>query len=317
MITETRDERGLMTASVIVVSFNTKELTLNCLESIHRETSDLPFELIVVDNDSSDGSAEAIREAFPAIQLHALDQNLGFAAANNLAGRHARGRFLVLLNPDTVVRGRAIERIVRYAIDSPESGIVGGRTIFADGSLNPTSCWAAPSLWSLFCQASCLRTLLPQTALFDPESMGKWARDSEREVDVVSGCFLLIPKSLWDELEGFDESYFMYGEDLDLNLRAKRLGYTSRITPEATVVHFGGASEPVKEDKLVRLLTAERRIIRTHWSPMKASIGLALQLLGVAVRATGAVVLSVTASAHAYPDARSWRGVWRRRGEWR
>lgn len=310
------DERPDAYLTVIVVSFNTRLHTLNCLESVFRETRDVSFEVLVVDNHSSDGSADAIREAFPQVKLYALDENLGFAAANNLAGRRSKGRFLLLLNPDTIVLDRAIENLMRYACEHPGAGILGGRTVFADGSLNPTSCWGAPTTWSLFCNAFCLSTLFRRNAFFDPESLGKWPRDTAREVDIVTGCLLLIEKSLWDSLGGFDEKFFMYGEDADLNMRAKRLGYPSRITPSATVVHLGGASEPVKEDKLVRLLTAQTLLIQSHWAPLQIRIGLRLQLLGVWIRALSSKVLKWLHASELSTEARIWEAVWQRRREW-
>lgn len=300
--------------SVLIVSYNTGELTLECLASLYRETSDLPFETIVVDNASADGSADKIREAFPGVQLHALDENLGFGRGSNLAAKHASGRYLVLLNPDTVVLDRAIERIVAYAESHQGCGILGGRTLNPDGSLNPTSAWAAPSLWSQFCQATCLSTLFRGSALFDPRSMGSWQRDSEREVEVVSGCFMLLTADFWNELGGFDERFFMYGEDVDLNLRARSSGRPSWLVPEATIIHAGAASEPVKADKLVRLLRAERQLWSVHGSVLARALVSGLQLAGVGVRALGEKLRRRAASDEARG---AWLDAWCRREEWR
>lgn len=304
-------------ATIIVVSFNTRALTLECLASIYRESTALSFEVIVVDNASSDGSAAAIAESFPDLALHALERNLGFGAANNLAAADARGEFLVLLNPDTRVTDDAVGAIVRHARSLPAPGIIGGRTLFADGTLNPTSCWGAPGLWSTFCRAACLSSLFPRSALFDPTSLGRWQRDTEREVGVVSGCFLLIPRALWRRLDGFDEAFFMYGEDVDLALRAKQLGFGSRITPTATVVHVGAASERVRADKLMRLMGAHRRIMRKHWSRPRAALGLRLHAAGVLARVVGARLLRRLPRAGRFSGAAVWIEVWRRRSEWR
>ena len=134
--------------SIIVVSYNTREMTLACLQSISEQTQ-LPHEVIVIDNRSDDGSADAIAAAFPDHRLIRAERNLGFAAANNLAAREARGDFLLLLNPDTLVLRGALDRLVAFARKRPEARIWGGRTLYADGRLNPGSCWGRITPWSL------------------------------------------------------------------------------------------------------------------------------------------------------------------------
>jgi GT2 family glycosyltransferase len=127
--------------SIIVVSYGTREMTLECLRSIKEDTGGTDHEVIVVDNNSSDGSPGAIAAEFPRFRLMVQSTNLGFAAACNLAAVDARGEYLLLLNPDTVVQGSAIDRLLLFARGRPEAGIWGGRTVFADGKLNPMSCW--------------------------------------------------------------------------------------------------------------------------------------------------------------------------------
>ncbi len=305
-----------ITVSVIVVSYNTRELTLWCLESIFRETRRLRFEVLLVDNASADGSAEAVRRAFPQIRLHALTRNLGFAAANNLAAELARGRYLLLLNPDTIVLDRALERLVEQAERGSCPRILGGRTLFPDGSLNPSSCWARPTLWSVLCHALCLSSLFPRSGLFNSSAMGNWSRDFEREVDIVTGCFLLIPSDLWRSLGGFDVGYFMYGEEADLCLRAARIGPRPLFTPTATIMHIGGGSEPSKEDKLVRLLRSQRKLIRTHWPVLPARIGATLISLSVWMRAALGSLSAAAGRQSWERRGRGWKGAWRRRKEW-
>jgi len=312
-----RPPQGGIDASVLVVSYNTRDLTIACVRSVLEQTRESSVEVIVADNASRDGSAEALRERFPDITVLALEENVGFGAANNRAAALARGRHIVLVNPDARILDGAIDRLVRRADELPGCGILGGRTLNEDGTLNPTSCWGAPSLWSVFCQASCLSTLFPRSRVFDPTSLGRWERDEERVVPVVSGCFQLVPRALWDELEGFDERFFMYGEDVDLSLRAARSGARPRIVPEATVVHVGAASEPVKADKLVRLLRAQRQLLRKHWRGPALTAGLALVSFGVRVRAFGSASLAPLGLAGRFPGARAWAGAWKRRSEWR
>lgn len=260
--------------SILVVSYNTKKLTLECLASVFEQTRRTPFELIVWDNASSDGSPEAIDEAYGnRVQLVKSDKNLGFAAANNRAAEIAIGDQLLLLNPDTVILNGAIDCLVAFSDRFPECGIWGGRTLFKDGSLNSSSCWGRQTVWSLFCQATGLSVAFKRTNVFNPEGMGGWNREGVRAVDIVSGCFLMIKSELWAVLGGFREEFFMYGEEADLCLRARKLGAQPTVTSEATIVHYGGASERVFADKLVRLLKAKRLLIDMHFPPIVRQVG--------------------------------------------
>jgi len=295
--------------SIIVVSYNTREMTLACLRSVFQQTRDTPFELLVIDNQSSDGSADAIEAEFGGrLTLVRSDDNLGFARANNVLARQARGTYLLLLNPDTVVLDGAIDRLMAFAARRPQAGIWGGRTLFGDRSLNPTSCWRRQTLWSLVCHATGLSAVFRRSTLFNPEGMGSWKRDSEREVDIVTGCFFLIERSLWERLGGFDPAFFMYGEEADLCLRARALGARPRMTPTAEIVHYGGASERVKADKLVRLLRAKAMLIRRHWSPVMAAVGVRLLALGCLTRSV--------AARRGSESGQFWSAGWRRRAEW-
>lgn len=262
--------------SVIVVSYNTRDMTLACLESVRAQTDPGLYELVVVDNASEDGSADAIERAYPDIRLIRSDENIGFAAANNLASTHTRGRRLLLLNPDTVVLDRAIERVVAFADAHPENRIYGGRTLFADGSLNPYSCWRRQTAWGLLMQALGLSSLRRRSSVFNPEAFGAWDRSTVREVDIIAGCFLLIDAPLWQDLGGFDTSFFMYGEEADLCLRARRLGARPIMTPEASLIHYAGQSERVRADKMVRLLRAKVALVRRHWRRWTVPIGVCL-----------------------------------------
>ena len=209
--------------SILVISYNTKAMTLDCLRSIAAETS-VPHEVIVLDNASPDGSAAAIAAALPSTRLIASPENHGFAKGNNIAAGHARGEYLLLLNPDTLVLDGAIDKLVAFARRTPAAGIWGGRTLNADLSLNPMSVFGDQTLWSLFCRATGLTVAFRNSPLFNSEHYGGWARDSERAVQVVQGSFLLIPRRLWDELGGFDLSFVMYGEEADLCRRARARG---------------------------------------------------------------------------------------------
>jgi GT2 family glycosyltransferase len=302
--------------SVIIVSYNTREMTLACLASAYTKNRSVSMVAIVVDNASSDGSAAAIAERFPQVRLIASERNHGFASANNLAAREAQGKYLLLLNPDTVVLNRAIDNLVEFAEQYPEAGIYGGRTLYGDGTLNPTSCWRAPTLWGLLCRALGLDNAFKGSALFNRDAYGGWQRDTVREVDIVSGCFLLIRREIWDELGGFDPEFFMYGEDWDLCMRARKLGYRSLFCPEAQIIHYGGASEPLLTGRIVRLIETKARLCRKHWSPAAAWIATHLLDAWVITRLAGYAALGIFSSEHNLKYD-NWKGVWVQRDHWK
>lgn len=302
--------------SIMVVSYNTRELTLACLESAFAETRAVSFEIIVVDNASTDGSASDIVARFPKVKLLASNENLGFAGANNLASKDSSGRYIVLLNPDTIVLDGAIARLVRFAEKHRDYDIFSGRTLFADLTLNPTSVWRKPTLWNSFCRAAGLSGVVKNSRFVGSDNYGGWARDTVREVDIVSGCFLLIRRELWEKLGGFDTTYFMYGEDWDLCLRAKALGARCLFYPDAEIIHYGGASEPVRADKLVRLFQTKAKLYGSHFSPIKARTLTLMLRLWVWRCIISGELLGLFGYRESRKSAQVWRDVWKRRGEW-
>lgn len=304
--------------SILVVSYNTHAMTAAALDSVLAETKSTSYEIIAVDNASGDGSAAMLQRHPAQPHVIALSDNIGFARANNLAAKSARGRYLLLLNPDTIVRDSAIDKLVRFAILFPKARIWGGRTLFADKSLNPSSCWGRMTVWNLFCRASGLTALFPRSEWFNGEAYGGWSRNTIRDVDIVSGCFFLIEKELWDGLGGFDPLFFMYGEEADLCLRARAFSANPTITPAATIIHYGGASERARSDKMVRLLAAKASLISRHWPSSTAPLGRALLAAWPASRAVATTLYgALTGNAAAQQNAKIWREIWARRSDWR
>jgi GT2 family glycosyltransferase len=304
--------------SILVISYNTRDMTLACLRSIIAQTQ-TPHEILVLDNASTDGSAAAIAAEFPGITLLAETQNHGFARANNIAAKHAQSEFLLLLNPDTVVLDGALERLMTFAQRVPEARIWGGRTVFADGSPNHASCWRKMDLWSLFCRATGLTGIFRNSPLFNSEAYGGWDRMSERDVDIITGCLLLISRADWESLGGFDPAFFMYAEEADLCLRARRaIDARPRVTPEVVIVHHGGASEKVKADKMVRLLRAKRELIHRHFPVWQQPIAKAFFDVVPATRSIAFdVIARLGLRSNAVESADVWMEIWERRTEWR
>ena len=304
--------------SILVVSYNTAAMTVAALRSVAAETRTVPYEIIVVDNNSSDGSPDAIAKCGVPLQLIARKQNLGFARANNLAAEMARGEHILLLNPDTLVTNGAIDRLFQFARANPAAGIWGGRTVFADGSLNASCCWRAMDPWNLFCRTTGLTGLLPSNAWFDAEAYGGWQRDSVRPVDIVSGAFFMIRRDLWQKLGGFDESFFMYGEEADLCLRARKLGVRPLFTPSAEIVHYGGASEKTRAAKMVKLLAAKASLIERHWPRVTRPLGRKLLELWPLSRSWALFMAGYAMKNEDWRQrARVWKDIHDQRTTWR
>lgn len=301
---------GIADVAVLLVSFNTSRHMEPCLRSVLSARNDIAQQIIVVDNASTDDSVQMIRDKFPQVELIVADRNLGFGAAVNLAAKRANAEFVVLLNPDTVVLDHAIEVLVTFARNNPGRGLYGGRTVRRDGSLEPSSCWALPTLWSLAMFATGMSTFAKGSSWFDPESMGTYKRDSVREVGMVTGCLLLMPTAVWGELDGFDERYFMYSEDADLAIRARARGYRPTICPEATIVHDVGKASATRLDKLMLAFTGRATLIRTHWKGLRRTLGLNLLVAGVGVRA------ALASAFKKQERAGAWPGLWQARHRW-
>ncbi len=299
--------------AIIIVSYNSEDHIGDCLESVFAQCKEVKQQVIVVDNDSKDGTVELIRSRFPQVELILPGKNLGFAKGVNLGAIHATAEFVLLLNPDTEILNHAVDEVVNFARNNPGHGLYGGRTLQPDGSLEPSSCWGQPTLYSMALFAFGLTTLFPKNRWLDPESLGNWQRDSVREVGVITGCFLLAPKATWEELGGLDESYFMYGEDVDLAMRARKAGYRPVICPTAELVHEGGKSSETPVHKTLLLYRGKASLVRSHWKGLSQRLGLFLLLAGTGLRA---VISSVVSVARKPEAAGRWQTLWKKRDEW-
>ncbi len=301
--------------SILLIGYRTKDELSRCLASVRTADPTVAYEVVLVDNASGDGTAEHIRTHFPEVRVYELAENIGFGRGVNYAASLARGRYLLLLNPDTEVRPGALRGLLECAERHPDAGLIGGRTLTDDGDVEPSCCWGAPTLWSTFCFGTGLSTFLRGNRWFDPEAMPGWDRDSEREVGIVTGCLVLVSQAVWKQLGGFDERFFMYGEDTDLSMRARRAGYRPMITPAAEVIHTIGASSSVPATRRVMIMRGKVTIARLHWRRPLADLNVVLLLAGVGLRAgLGTVKSKVKGSVS--PDQESWMGAWQRRAEW-
>lgn len=227
-----------MDVSVIIVAWSVREWLEKCLESVFKETASIEFEIIYVDNASEDGSVEMVRSQFPSVKIIENDENKGFNKANNQGIKVAKGRYILLLNSDTVILDNAIGKTVKFADEHPDIGVLGCKALNADQQTFQRTCFMYPSFLNLFLAMLRLNVLFPKSKFFGREKMTWWNYDAVREVETVCGVFSLIRKKALGE-DFLDERYFMYGDDPDLCFRIKQKGWKIIFMPEAEIIHFG------------------------------------------------------------------------------
>lgn len=261
--------------TIAVVSWNTRELLLPCLAAIGPAVAPYTVEVILVDNGSADGTAAAVRERFPGVRLIENTDNRGFTRANNQALAVARGRFLLLLNPDTEARPGSLAALVRYLETHPEYGVCGPKLLYPDGRLQPNG-RRLPTLWREFLAASGLRRLNPGAFA----SRLEWGRDDfSRTVDVeeVSGACLMARREAVEQIGPLDERFFMYYEEVDWCARMKAAGWKTAYVAEAEVVHHVAQSVKQASFAVYRAFYESQYLYhRKHGTP---PVGLAMRLL--------------------------------------
>jgi len=273
-----------MDVSVVIVSWNTCEILRDCLLSVVAQAGDVSCEVIVVDNASSDDSVAMVRQEFPQVRLIENADNRGFAAANNQGMAVATGRYILLLNSDTIVLDQAMAKTVAFAEARPDAAVVGCRVLNADRTLQPT-CFMYPSLFNMLLSSTYLYKVRPRSRLLGRERMTWWRRDDVREVDVVTGCFMLVRRQAIEQVGILDEQFFMYAEETDWCYRFKKAGWKVLFTPEAEIVHLGGqSSKRVHVDMSVQLRLSILRFIRKHHGPLYHWLACQLILLFFVVR---------------------------------
>jgi len=236
--------------TVQIVNWNAREPLRAALRSILSHPPRFPYEIVVLDNASSDGSVQMLEKEFPEVRLLVSEQNLGFSRGHNLAARAAQGKYLFILNPDTEVIPPALELLVDYAEQHPEVAIIGPKILNPDGSLQ-YSCRRFPNPTAALFRNTPLGKLFPNNPYTREYLMTDWDHNSIREVDWVSGAALFIRRAVYEQLSGFDERFFMYCEDTDLCYRAWQAGYMVVYYPEPKIVHAIGRSTDLVANKMI------------------------------------------------------------------
>src|ERR1035437_3653049 len=206
-----------MKLSIIIVNYNVEHFLEQCLHSVRKAAKDIPTEVFVVDNSSVDGSVEMVKNKFPEVKIIANEKNVGFSRANNQAIKEAKGEYILLLNPDTVVQEDTFEKAVKFMDEHKDAGALGVMMLDGKGNFLPESKRGLPTPSVAFYNVFGLAALFPRSKIFGKYHLGFLDKNKTHEVDVLAGAFMLIRKSVLDKIGLLDETFFMYGEDIDLS----------------------------------------------------------------------------------------------------
>lgn len=256
-----------MDLSIIIVNYNVKEFLQNLVHSLQKAVSKITHEIIVVDNASDDGSVEFINEKFPHIKLITNQINLGFSKANNAALKIAKGKFILLINPDTIVSEDTITKMIGFFHDHSDAGLAGCKILNPDGSLQLACRRSFPGPWTSFCKVTGLSAMFPKSKLFAKYNLTYLDENSTYEVDAISGSFMMMKREAYEKVGGFDEQFFMYGEDLDLCYRIQKNGYKVYYYPGTQIIHYKGESTKRSSlDETKYFYNAMNLFVKKHFS---------------------------------------------------
>jgi GT2 family glycosyltransferase len=281
------DQSSNFAVSVIIVSWNARKYLLQCLASLTGQACRYPMEIFVVDNASSDGSADAVADSYPDVRLIRNTENVGFAKANNIGVAASTGRYLCFVNSDVKVLPDCISRLVEYCEEHTEVGMVGPRILGGDGKLQ-RSCHGFPGLWNMFCRALALDSMFPRIKMFTGYSLSYWPQDSLRPVDILSGCFWLVRREALKQVGLLDDTFFMYAEDMDWCKRFWAHRWPVVFVPSAEAIHYGGASSSNSPVRFyIERQRADLQYWRKHHSRWAVGCFFVISCMHVSLRAAG------------------------------
>ncbi len=257
-----------MKLSIIIVNYNVKYFLQQCLNSILDSNIAFTFEIIIIDNNSTDGSIEYLKNKFKQTNIHFLENktNPGFSKANNQGIRFAGGEYILLLNPDTVVGENVLSNVCHFIDDNPTSGAIGVKMINGAGQFLPESKRGFPSPWASFCKMFGLASIFPKSPLFGAYNLLYLDEDKIHQVPILAGAFMMIRKKALDKAGVLDEAFFMYGEDIDLSYRIEKAGYKNYYLPER-IIHYKGESTNKGNIKYMDAFYGAMRIFYKKYYP--------------------------------------------------
>ena len=253
-----------MKLSIIIVSWNVKKVLTNCIGSIEENSASEPFEVIVVDNASSDRTVEFVRNKFPDVVIIANSQNLGFAAANNQGIEKSQGEYILLLNPDTIVHSGSLDVLIEFMDENEDVGICGPQLLNQDGTIQ-SSARCFPTFRGALYRHTALRFLHIFREEYKKWLMKGFDHKSQMDVDQIMGAALMIKRTIIDHIGAMDERFFMYYEEVDLCYKVKQAGWRVVFMPEVAIIHLGGQSSgqiPVKKQMMA--ITSLLKFFRKH-----------------------------------------------------
>ncbi len=256
-----------MNLSIVILNFNSKSYLFKCLDSIKKSNlANLNIEIVVVDNNSYDGSQELLNKAkLPGLNFKfvANKQNLGFSKGNNVGIKETSGKYVLFLNPDTFIQKHTLKTIYKFMENNPAVGVCCPRLDLPDGTLTSASHRGFPTPWNSFTYFSGLQKLFPRSKLFSGYTKG-WLLDSDKphEVDAISGGFFFVRRAAAEQVGWWDEDYFLYGEDIDFCYRLKEKGWKVMFLPEISVLHYHGISSGIKKHSSNLSLASEKTRLR-------------------------------------------------------
>lgn len=277
-----------MDLSVIIVNYNVRQFLENALSSIFRALEGLHGEVFVVDNASDDGSVEMVKAKFPAVRLIENPTNVGFARANNAALKLAQGRYLLLINPDTIVQEDTLKEMLRFLDEHPDVGLAGCKILNPDGTFQLACRRSFPTPWVAFTKIFGLSALFPRARVFGKYNLTYLSPDETYPVDAVSGSFMMVRREVYDKVGGLDEAFFMYGEDLDWCYRIRQAGYAVYYVHSTQIIHFKGESTRRSDiDEIQTFYQAMQLFVEKHFS--RSLVVEVFLTIGIILRAAVAV----------------------------
>ncbi len=306
--TESLEQRERLVHAVIVTHQSLATVP-RCIEAL-LDSKGVTLRLTVVDNASTDGTAEAISADFPDVQVISNEDNVGFAVAVNQGLMGSEDHWSVVVNPDVVVRPGTIEMCLEHLEKHPSDGMCSVPSIGCEGLVNDRSFFQLPSMWSEVTLQLGMHRIAPASRFFNPEQQLAYQHlDSPQFVDALAGCFTVVERSLWDALGGYDENYFLCGEDLDLGVRAAELGAAPVVLPIEPIVHLSARSFASPVDARVAYLRG-RAEFQYRWWPRH------LVFSARAIRGAGVLARLLVAQGFRLDSAGYFSELWRRRVEW-
>jgi hypothetical protein len=278
--------------SVIIVNYNVRDFLNHALLSLRKALKRIRSEIILVDNASDDGSVEMVRERFPEVKIIANRENLGFAKANNIALKRARGTYILLINPDTIVQEDTLRVMMKFFDDTPSVGLAGCKILNPDGSFQLACRRSFPTPWVAFTKMTGLSRLFGRSSLFGKYNLTYLNTDETYEVDAVSGSFMMIRREVYERVGGLDEAFFMYGEDLDWCYRIQKAGWKIYYVHSTQIIHYKGESTKRGSlDEIQTFYQAMHLFVEKHFGT-SAFLRLTLRL-GIVLTRFGALLRSL------------------------